>query len=210
MTTPDPFPPSEFDAWAEHYDKSIPESPIFPFDGYEQVLNTVVIKADPHTGLSVLDLGTGTGNLALRFAVLGYHIWGTDFSEPMLEKARQKLPDASLHLHDLRQPWPDALARRFGHIVSAYVFHHFELPQKVKIVQDLIANRLVPDGRIIIADLSFPNRTAMEAFAQSVGALWEEEFYWLADESLAALTDAKLQVEYIQISSCAGVYTIYK
>ncbi len=204
----DPFPPSEFDGWAENYDKNIPESPVFPFDGYEQVLDMVVNRAEAHPGLSVLDLGTGTGNLALRFAEAGCALWCTDFSEPMLAKARQKLPGAQLFKHDLRQPWPDALNRRFDRIVSAYVFHHFELPQKVKIVTDLAGNRLSPGGRLVIADLSFPDRATMEAFARSVGDLWEDEFYWLADESLAALAAAGLHADYVQVSACAGVYTI--
>ena len=38
--------------------------------------------------------------------------------------------------------------------------------------------------------------------------LWEEEPYWLVDEALPALGQAGLQVDYEQISACAGVYTI--
>jgi ubiquinone/menaquinone biosynthesis C-methylase UbiE len=206
-STTDPFPPSEFDTWAENYDQSISASPVFPFDGYEQVLDAVVTGAEAHPGQSVLDLGTGTGNLALRFADIGCALWCTDFSEPMLAKARQKLRKAQFFLHDLRQDWPDALSRRFDRIVSAYVFHHFELPKKLEIVKDLAANRLSPGGRLVIADLSFPNRAGMDAFARSVGDLWDDEFYWLVDESLAAFADAGLRVGYVQVSACAGVYT---
>ena len=168
----------------------------------------IVSKANAHPGLSILDLGTGTGNLALRFAELGCEIWGTDFSEPMLTKARQKLPGAQFCLHDLRRPLPEALDRHFDRVVSAYVFHHFELPQKIEIIRDLVGNHLSLDGHIVIADLSFPNRARMEAFAQSVGDLWEDEFYWLADETIAALNEVDYLSEYTQVSPCAGVYTI--
>ncbi|MFZ5921548.1 MAG: class I SAM-dependent DNA methyltransferase [Chloroflexota bacterium] len=173
MSNLDPFPPSEFDDWAESYDASVAGSLAFPFDGYEQALDTVVVQAGARPGQSVLDLGTGTGNLALRFADVGCALWCTDFSEPMLAKARQKLPGTQFVLHDLRREWPKALDRRFDRIVSAYVFHHFELPQKVKIVTDLAGNRLSPGGRLVIADLSFRDRPALEAFARSVGDLWE-------------------------------------
>jgi hypothetical protein len=46
----------------------------------------------------------------------------------------------------------------------------------------------------------------MGGFAKSVGDLWEDEFYWLADESMAALKKAGMNVTYQQISPCAGIY----
>jgi hypothetical protein len=48
----------------------------------------------------------------------------------------------------------------------------------------------------------------MDAFAKSVGELWETEFYWLAEESLLALENANLKANYVQISGCAGIYSI--
>jgi len=46
-------------------------------------------------------------------------------------QATQKLPKAHFCLHDLRSEWPAELPGRFERIVSAYVFHHFELEEKV-------------------------------------------------------------------------------
>jgi len=57
----DPFPPSEFDQWADSYNHSTRAESIFPFDGYEQVLDTVVRQADAGSGMKVLDIGTGHG-----------------------------------------------------------------------------------------------------------------------------------------------------
>ena len=212
MLPNDPFPPSEFDAWAENYDQSTRDYNDFPFAGYEQVLTTVLSQAVPQPGMSVLDLGTGTANLALLFDRLGCELTCTDFSPFMLEKARAKLPHAHFALHDLRTllndtPQPTELAGRFDRIVSAYVFHHFELEKKVRMCQTLMAEHLVPGGKLVIADLSFPSFAAKETFKLQF-ADWEEEFYWFADESLFALKAAGLNVTYIQISACAGVYTI--
>ena len=97
---------------------------------------------------------------------------------------------------------------RFDAIVSAYVFHHVELPRKVEICKSLVTHNLTPGGKLIVADLSFQNRAAMEAFAASIPELWEEEPYWLVDEALSVLGQAGLQVNYEQVSACAGVYTI--
>ncbi len=208
MTDTDPFPSSDFDPWAENYDDDTASQTTFPFAGYEAVLSTVFRLASPSAGASVLDIGTGTGNLALRFAALGCDLWCTDFSEAMLAKAREKLPAAHFVLHDLRREWPAQLDRRFDCIVSAYVFHHFELDKKVELCKDLAVRHLTPGGKLVIADISFQNRNDMQAFAESIGALWEPEPYWLADESIAALSAAGLSVDYVQVSICAGVYAI--
>lgn len=208
MTQTDPFPPSDFDPWAKTYDDDVREQNVFPFDGYARVLETVVQWTELHAGMSVLDIGTGTGNLALMFADRGCDLWCTDFSEAMLEKAREKLPQAHCVLADLRADWPPELDHRFDRIVSAYVFHHLELDEKVRVCKELVTKRLTPNGALIIGDLSFPNKAEMDSFARSIGDLWDEEFYWLADETIRALETAGLTVSYQQISACAGVYLL--
>lgn len=206
--TGDPFPASDFDGWAETYDRDVAAGSVFPFAGYARVLATVVARAEPGPGMSVLDLGTGTGGLALLFQQAGCQLWCTDFSARMLGIARAKLPQARFVPHDLRGIWPPELDRPFDRIVSAYVFHHFELEEKVRLCRQLATGRLVPGGRLVIADISFPDRAAMDVFAGSVGVLWEQEDYWLADEALAALRAADINASYEQVSPCAGVYTL--
>jgi putative AdoMet-dependent methyltransferase len=202
------FPSSDFDHWAETYDQDVVAQDRFPFAGYEQALRTVVELAAPEAGMTVLDVGTGTGNLAARFAERGCQLWGSDFSRTMLKRARQKVPAAQLVVHDLGGDWPAELDRRFDRVVSAYVFHHFALRLKVKLAREIAHRHLEPAGRLVIADLSFPDEEAQRAFALSVGDLWEEEHYWLADESISAITEAGLRVGYLQVSTCAGVYCI--
>ena len=204
----DPFSSNDFDSWAKSYDRDVQEQTRFPFNGYERVLEAVVKLAEPQAGQAVLDLGTGTGNLAIRFAGKDCKLWCTDFSEAMLEKAREKLPQAHFVPADLRSGWPPELSRSFDRIISAYVFHHFELDAKVNLCRELVTKRLAPNGKLIIADISFPDSNTMSEFAKSVGKLWEDELYWLADECMAALKNAGMNVTYQQISPCAGIYVI--
>lgn len=208
IDNPDDFQASHFDDWAATYDQDVALKDPFPFAGYRQVLDTIVRLAKPTRGMRILDVGTGTGNLGQLFAGKGCRLWCTDFSAQMLEHARQKLPGASLLQADLRAGWPADLPDKFDRIVSSYVFHHFSLDQKVNLVRELVNAHLAADGKLIIGDLSFDDGVAELSFAQSVGALWEEEPYWVANESLAALRADGIDAEYVRVSNCAGVYCI--
>jgi putative AdoMet-dependent methyltransferase len=201
------FPASEFDYWADTYDRSVSIHQ-FPFYGYLDVLAKIVALAGAQPGLRILDLGTGTGNLALPFARAGCDLWCTDFSEPMLVKARQKIPEARFFLHDLRQPLPAELNHPFDRIVSAYVFHHFPLDEKMRILASLATHSLSYTGCIVIGDIAFPDQSAREAVKISAGDEWEDEYYWLVDETIPALQIMGMQVEYYQVSSCAGVFLL--
>jgi cyclopropane fatty-acyl-phospholipid synthase-like methyltransferase len=202
----DPFPSSDFDEWADTYDSSV-SAEEFLFIGYKDVLNRVVEQAGVQPGGKVLDLGTGTGNLATLLVRRGAEVWGTDFSQAMLLLARRKVPQAHFSFQDIRQPWPSQLPQRFDCIVSAYVFHHFELEEKVGIVKDLVRAHLQPLGRLVIADITFPSRPALDAMKDQYGDEWEAEHYWIADEAIAAFQLAGLKVKYEQVSICAGIFT---
>jgi putative AdoMet-dependent methyltransferase len=201
------YPSSDFDDWADTYDQDV-ISDSFPFTGYQQALHTVIRLADARPGMTILDLGTGTGNLARQFLGLGCRVTVTDFSGAMLDKARERLPGAALIQMDLCLVFPSELRnQKFDRIVSGYVFHHFDLAKKVSIFLRL-TELLMPDAPMIIADISFPDRHAQEAVRQAAGDAWDEEFYWIASEAIPILKETNFVVQYHQVSPCAGVYRI--
>lgn len=203
----DLFPAADFDAWAGTYDLDVLDESRFPFIGYQQVLDTVVRLADVQPGMRLLDLGAGTGNLAAAFAARGCQVWATDYSAQMLARARSKYPQIHFYQADLRRGWLDELPEAFDLIVSAYVFHHFLLPEKVRLVSEF-ASHLSARGKLILADIAFPDQESLERFRLGAGDDWDDEPYWLADKALAALHSAGLQAGYQQISACAGVFVI--
>lgn len=204
----DLFPAADFDAWADHYDHSVLQNDSFPFYGYGQVLETILSLSQVKPGDSILDLGAGTGNLAILFANRGGQVWGLDFSAEMLARARLKLPQAVFGMADLRGEWPEEFQRPFHKIVSAYTFHHFTLEEKESLVRRLFAEYLLPSGRIIIGDIAFENASAQDQLRLSLVEEWEQEFYWIADETIEALAAAGLRSEFHKVSSCAGVFLI--
>ncbi|MCU0485886.1 MAG: class I SAM-dependent methyltransferase [Anaerolineales bacterium] len=203
----DPYPPGDFDAWASRYDQDVLDESCFPFIGYQQVLQMVVRLSAPQAGMRVLDLGTGTGNLAGAFASLGCEVWATDFAPKMLALAKVKHPEAHFVESDFRQGWPADVEGVFDRIVSAYVFHHVPLADKVRL-SAVFAARLAPQGKLVLADLAFPNAAGLEAMRRLAGAAWDEEYYWLADETLAAYQQAGMVARYTPVSICAGVFEV--
>jgi putative AdoMet-dependent methyltransferase len=200
------FPPAEFDSWAKKYDQDTNAETGFPFTGYLDLLRTIFDRAACPRGSDVLDLGIGTGNLALLFANAGCKVWGLDFSAEMLKLARKKLPTAVFGLADLRAEWPQAFDRRFDAIVSAYTFHHFPIEEKVSLVKRLIDHNLNPGGKLLIGDIAFQNAREEAQMRLSLGEDWEQEYYWLEDETGRAFRAEGIMVKFDQISACAGVF----
>ena len=51
-----------YDTWAAHYDQNLATGSVpVSFDGYNDVLTETVPLANVQPGMSVVDLGTGTG-----------------------------------------------------------------------------------------------------------------------------------------------------
>jgi putative AdoMet-dependent methyltransferase len=210
-----------FDDWAAGYDESVRDCRGFPFEGYDEVLGTIARLAAARAGATVLDLGIGTGKLAERLVAVGAAVCGLDFSASMLAKARARLPNIELAKADLLGGWPLEPNRRFDRIVSSYVLHEFDLGSKVRLLARLTERHLAPGGWMVIGDTSFATVRDREAAHEEhrdrwdmeenawKGGLWDEdEHYWAADESIRALAEQGLRVEYRQVSSCGGVYVM--
>lgn len=205
----DRYPVEPFDRVAQSYDALVSSAEDFPFAGYDEVLDEAVRRAEACSGMSVLDLGIGTGGLAQRFDSFGCNIWGVDFSAKMLEEAKGKLPRAVLRQADIMADWPTEFQRRFDRVVSSYALHHFTLAEKCGLLKRISERFLKQEGRIVVADVSFPTGIERRKAHEALGKEWEDnEYYWACDETTSALANVGLHLQYTQVSVYGGVYDI--
>jgi putative AdoMet-dependent methyltransferase len=198
-----------FEDWVSSYDQSVSEQS-FPFLGYDLALQVVVRESHAKQHSRILELGTGTGNLAQLFAALGCDLVCTDFSSGMLEATKQKISNAEFLELDLtvQTDW-QKISGHFDCIVASYVLHEFPLEWNVKFLTHLAANHLSPNGRIVFADIAFPNAETRASAAQFWAKVWDaDEFYFAAAETISSFQAIGFEAQHQQISACAGVFTL--
>jgi tRNA (cmo5U34)-methyltransferase len=121
--------------------------------GYAELQAAVAAATDGLQIGTVLELGTGTGETALR--VLARHptaSWtGVDASEPMLARARERLPAADLRHGRLEDPLPDG---PFDLVVSVLAVHHLDGNGK----RDLFTRVAQLSDNFVLGDVVVPER----------------------------------------------------
>lgn len=195
--------------WSESYDQDVQQSAgKFPFDGYPQVLETVLRAAALVPGMTVLELGPGSGNLTRRLVQAGCQVWGLDFSSKMLDIARTKAPRAVLLRADILGEWPAELAGlTFDRVLSTYLFHEFKLAAKLELARRIMADWLKPGGRLVIGDIGFPEGAARAATLARWPDEWDDdEEFWSAESDLPAFQSIGLRGRHVQVSSCGAVF----
>ncbi len=198
-----------FDKWSGEYDDSI-ERYIkgYPFEGYYNVLSYVQSLVNLDKGVKILDIGIGTGLLTQELYKKGAKVYGIDFSKKMLELAKSKMPKGIFYCCDFKSGLPKELKEKFDYIVSSYAIHHINDDEKVEFIKEL-KTRLKNKGKIIIADVAFETKNKLNECKRISGENWDDdEFYIIASEIKSKINNLGLNVNYTQISTCAGVVEI--
>ncbi len=145
------------------------------WDGLRKMFNDDVLRARAIAqliprDLIVLEVGTGTGILALELARLGLRVIAVDHSKGMLEAAEAKLIEAGVKdLVDLRQAEADTLPLSDGEVdaVFAHMVLHY-VPSPTAVLREM-ARVLRPQGRAVIVDFEKHDREWMQ---QELGVRW--------------------------------------
>jgi malonyl-CoA O-methyltransferase len=145
VSEPQVLPTREgYDLWAHIYDEE---------DNQLIALETTLVRrllGDVH-GLTVADIGCGTGGHALAMAQAGATVIGVDFSAGMLAKARAKPGAAAVRFvqHDLTRGLPFA-SGTFDRVTCCLVLEHIG---ELEGVFGEMARICRPEGFVLISDL---------------------------------------------------------
>ena len=124
-------------------------------------------RAELSPGDSALDVCCGTGDMALELAGRvspGGHVVGCDFSEPMLDLAREKARDRPAEA--VRFEWADALSLPY----DAGRFDAVTVGFGVRNLADLdrglreMTRVLRPGGRLVVLEITQPTRPPLSVF----------------------------------------------
>ena len=125
---------------------------------YEETLSRVIEIAAVRQGDLILDIGTGTGNLAVKLLEKGCEVIGLDPSTELLKMAEKKVIDWKGRFRIqlckdpfLTIPFPE---HTFNAVVSTFSIHHICDDEKRLSVRE-IKRTLKPNGQIIIGDVMF-------------------------------------------------------
>ena len=110
-------------------------------------------------GTEVLDVATGTGDLAIEMARRGAAVVGSDFSDEMLRRAREKDPGVTWEwANALELPYGDD---RFDAATVGFGARNFaDLAAGVR----EMARVVKPGGKVVILEITTPTRPPLSTF----------------------------------------------
>ena len=109
-------------------------------------------KLDLESGLSVVDLATGTGILAGAFAERGHATTGIDFAASLLNRARKKFPSVTFREMDLVE-LDGVQDRSFGIVSMGYFLHGVDAEFRQEVLAE--AARVASDY-VVVFDYGRP------------------------------------------------------
>lgn len=147
-----------FDDWVHSYDASVSgQDPEYRdvFDKYEEILSAVAAKSIG----TIIEFGTGTGNLTAKLIDAGHLVIGIEPNEAMRKVTAKRFPELTIVDGDLLA---FETPQKVDTFVSSYVFHHLKDTEKENALATY-ASILPVGGKIVFADTVFVSEEAKQA-----------------------------------------------
>jgi len=152
-------------------------------------------------GERVLDLCTGTGELALTFALQGAPVIGVDLARGMLKRASAKgvsLNSTWLEMDATHLAFPN---KSFEVAMLSLALHHMPEAVQVKVLGELCR---VTRRRVVIIEPDVPVKPNWVPIWKFVASVIDESEYmheWADQDFLGTCESAGLNVEYVEEST---------
>ncbi|WP_158056228.1 class I SAM-dependent methyltransferase [Halorussus halophilus] len=139
---------SRFDSIAGEYDDSQNNT-----EEYRACVSLVVEYAAPDEDDTVVDLGTGTGAIALALADDAGKVLGRDISDGMMEQAREKAAEQGFENVEFGEGrFREPNVESADIVVSNFAMHHLSNEEKVEAIEAIA--ELEP-RRFVLGDVMF-------------------------------------------------------
>lgn len=193
-----------FDEWADSYEASVAgEDPEYRdvFEGYDNILDEVTKRAFG----TVIEFGTGTGNLTAKLLGAGFSVVGIEPNSKMREATAERFP--SIHVLDGDLLQFETGTESIDAFVSSYVFHHLTDDEK-GVALKKYAELLAPNGKVVFADTVFVSEDAKQAQINKerkrgfhhVADDLEREYYTTVPILTKLFEEAGFQVNFTQMN----------
>jgi len=168
--------------------------------GHAERIKQEIVSAFIHPGMRILDIGCGTGDLAVKAARAGALVTGLDISEGMLAVARRRIKDCGLErqieLHHAGVAEMDAL----------FDDNSFDLVTSTLVISELYAQErqwtlrqayriLKPAGRLIIAGEVQPKHALKKLLYQSLRLPLALVAYLVSQTGIRAVKDLGAELD---------------
>jgi putative AdoMet-dependent methyltransferase len=192
-----------FDDWIHSYDASVSgQDPEYRdvFDKYEEILSAVAAKSIG----TIVEFGTGTGNLTAKLIDAGFPVIGIEPNEAMRKVTAKRFPELAIVDGDLIA---FETPQKVDTFVSSYVFHHLTDTEKENALATY-ANILPVGGKIVFADTVFVSEEAKQAQItkerargyNNVADDLEREYYTTVPVLKQAFEKAGFEVQFEQMN----------
>lgn len=193
-----------FDDWADSYEASVAgEEPEYRdvFEGYDNILNAVTTRVSG----TVVEFGTGTGNLTAKLIEAGISVIGIEPNTKMRQATAERFPSIKVMDGDLLEF--EAETESIDAFVSTYVFHHLTDEEKREALQKY-AELLPTNGKVVFADTAFISQEAKQAQIvkerargfHHVADDLEREYYTTIPILTKLFNEAGFQVQFTQMN----------
>jgi ubiquinone/menaquinone biosynthesis C-methylase UbiE len=154
--------------------------------GMEESRRILIQQAQLEPGQSVLDVGCGTGTMAVQIKreQPSIEVIGVDPDPRALARAQRKASRAGVAIR-FDQGYADALAYpngRFDRVFSSMMFHHLSIDDQPRMLRE-VRRVLQPDGRLELLDFAAADANAHGALSRLI-----HSHHRLAGNSLERIT----------------------
>lgn len=184
--------------YAKFYDFEIEKTSKAAYEEMVQLISAIL-----DSNMTVLEVATGTGLLALNIAPSVKKMIAIDFSPKMIERAKQKTQPENLELGIEDATALSFSEKTFDAVIISNALHIMPSPQKVL---DEISRVLKPNGILIAPNfthghLKAGNENWTAKILKFIG--FEVHSYWLPKDYVAFIESNGFEVKYWKIIKAA-------